>query len=52
MNKKGAVEWRIVWLIISILVIIVVIFVVYDMYYSYIHGESPLTFFQNMFGGR
>ncbi len=51
MNKKASVEWRIVWLIISIVAVIVAMLVIYDVYYSYIHGESVVTMFENIFGG-
>jgi membrane protein YdbS with pleckstrin-like domain len=52
MDKKGAVEWRMIWMIVVIATVIVAILIIVLLYYAYSNGTSPLTFFQNLFGGR
>lgn len=51
MDKKGSVEWRIIWMIIVMATAIVVIAIILLLYYASANGTSPLTFFGNLFGG-
>jgi membrane protein YdbS with pleckstrin-like domain len=50
MNKKGSVEWRIVWMIIVIATAVVAILIIYLLYYASSHNTSPFVFFSNLFG--
>lgn len=52
MEKKGSVEWRIIWMIIVIASVIVAILIIVILYYATSNGASPFTYFQNLFGGR
>ena len=51
MDKKGSVEWRIIWMIIVIATALVAILIVYILYYASANGTSPLSFFNNLLGG-
>ena len=51
MDKKGSVEWRIIWMIIVIATAILAILIILLLYYASSNGTSPLNFFANVFGG-
>lgn len=51
MNKKGDVEWRIIWLIAVIAGLIVMTLVIITLYYAQNNAQSPFSLFSNIFGG-
>lgn len=51
MNKKGSVQWRLMWLIIVIITFIVALALVAILYYASSSGASPFSYFQGLLGG-
>lgn len=51
MDKRGLIEWRIVWIIIVVATAVVVILIFFLLYYVSSTSQSPFSFFSNLLGG-
>lgn len=51
MNKKGSVEWRLVWIILVIITALATISLITILFYGSLHGSSPFSYFGNLLGG-
>ena len=51
MDKKGSVEWRLIWIILVIITALAVIGLIVILFYASSHGSSPFSYFGNLLGG-
>jgi uncharacterized membrane protein len=51
MDKKGSVEWRLIWIILVIITALAVIGLVVLLFYASSHSSSPFSIFGNLLGG-
>ncbi len=51
MDKKGSVEWRLIWIILVIITAIAIIGLIVVLFYGISHGTSPFSYFGNLLGG-
>ncbi len=51
MDKKGSVEWRLIWIMLVIITAIAIIGLIVILFYAGSHSSSPFSYFGNLLGG-